>query len=64
MTVSWPVLKAPMVSALDIKHHKLLSTFAFNLNLRRYSEAMAVELRREATELRAAAAAAEEELQR
>jgi hypothetical protein len=35
------VLKAPMVSALEARiSSQLLSSFAFNLNLRRYTEAV------------------------
>jgi hypothetical protein len=37
LPVSKPVLEAPMVSALET-YHKPLSNFAFNFNLRRYSE--------------------------
>ena len=37
-TVSKPVLKAPLVSALETKKNdKLLSNFAFNRNLRHYN---------------------------
>ena len=37
LTVSKPALKAPLVSVLDIKHDRLLSSVAFNCNLRHYS---------------------------
>jgi len=40
LTVSKPVLKAPMVQRLKLHYHTLLSTFAFNFNLRRYNEAL------------------------
>jgi hypothetical protein len=36
LAASKPELKEPMVSALETQHHKLLSTVALNLNLRRY----------------------------
>jgi len=32
-----PTLKAPGTKRLKLKYHKLLSSFAFNCNLRRYS---------------------------
>jgi hypothetical protein len=38
LTVPIAVLKAPMVSALKPSCHKLLSSIAFDFNLRRYSE--------------------------
>jgi len=34
-----PTLKAPRTKRLKLQHDKLLSNFAFNFNLRRYSEA-------------------------
>ena len=34
-----PTLKVPGTKRLKLKHDKLLSTFAFNFNLRRYNTA-------------------------
>ena len=34
-----PTLKAPGTKLLTLKHAKLLSSFAFSFNLRRYNEA-------------------------
>jgi hypothetical protein len=33
-----PTLKAPETYLLTLKHGEMLSTFAFNVNLRRYNE--------------------------
>ena len=38
-----PALKAPATKLLKLKYEKLLSSFAFNLNLRRYIMAVANE---------------------
>ena len=37
LTGVMPVLKAPIVSAFEIEYHKLLPTYGFNFNVRRYS---------------------------
>ena len=34
-----PTLKAPRTKRLKLKYNKLLSSFAFNFNLRRYTKA-------------------------
>jgi len=37
-----PTMKAPGTQALKLQYHKLLSTFAFKFNLRRYSKVGAI----------------------
>jgi hypothetical protein len=39
LTVSKPVLKAPMPQRLKLQYDEVLSNFAFNFNLRRYNVA-------------------------
>jgi uncharacterized membrane protein len=43
LTVSEPVLKAPMVSA-NLEYYYLLSTFAYNLYLRRYNKRLSSQI--------------------
>ena len=36
-SLGWAVLEAPGFTALNLKHDKLISSFAFDFNLRRYT---------------------------
>ena len=38
LTVSKPMLKAPGIKCFNLKYNKLLSTFGFDFNLRRYTQ--------------------------
>jgi len=47
-----PMLKAPGTKRLKLTHYELLSSFAFRINLRRYTEEAAVEIAKKLAQAR------------